>query len=254
VSVYSIYKILFKPLKFSNLSSLSRMSSLRNQESVVADAARVLLYQNYVMYDRWMSYRRFNAYYQDNDHWETDEDERQYYNKNVLNFLVLKFNRKENGSIGNYDVILLDTNFKNIYNLGDPIHIAHANINDYQNNFYDRRFPIVNIFECRPPRIDCLGIAEDGRWCDNLHSNTNGYCNEHQHQSHEFEDVDVDRLLTLGELMNLPEFQSLHNLPLHADMNYRDNEDNDDNNNDDDDFDENNDDYDDDDNNDEYDL
>jgi len=61
--------------------------------------------------------------------------------------------------------------------------------------------------------------------------------------------VDVDRLLTLGELMNLHEFQSLHNLPLHADMNYRDNDEDDDNN----DYDDDNNDYDDN-NNDEYDL
>ena len=196
------------------------MSALRNQESVLADAPCVLLYQNYVMYDRWMSYRRFNSYYDDNEPWDSEEDERDYYNKNVLNFLVLKFCRKSNGTIGNYDVILLDSNFKNLYYMGDPIHIAHANINDHENNFYNRTFPIVKVFECRPSYIDCFGITQDGKWCSNLHSNNNGYCNQHQAQSNEFEDVDVDRLLTLGELMNLLEFQSLHNLPLHADLNY----------------------------------
>ena len=196
------------------------MSALRTQESVLADVPRVLLYQNYVMYDRWMSYRRFNTYYDDNEPWDSEEDERRYYNKNVLNFLVLKFNRKEDGSIGNYNVILLDSNFKNLYYLGDPIHIAHTNITDHQNNFYNRTFPIVNVFECRPPYTDCFGLTQDGEWCSTLHSNNNGYCNQHQDQSNEFEDVDLDRLLTLGELMNLPEFQSLHNLPLHADINY----------------------------------
>ena len=196
------------------------MSSLRTQESVLADSPCVLLYQNYVMYDRWMSYRRFNSYYDDNEPWDSEEDDRDYYNKNVLNFLVLKFNRKEDGSIGNYNVILLDSKFKNIYYLGDPIHIAHANITEHQNNFYNRTFPIVKVFECRPPCIDCFGLTQDGKWCSNLHSNNNGYCNQHQDQANEFEDVDVDRLLTLGELMNLLEFQSLHNLPLHADLNY----------------------------------
>jgi len=194
------------------------MFSLRNQESVVADSPRVLLSRNYVMYDRWVSYSRFNSYFKyDTAYWETEEDERQYYNRNVLNFLVLKFNRKIEGTIGNNDIILFDANFKNLYNLGDPFRVAYVDVSDCYNDFCSRTFPVARIIECSSEPIPCFGLNEDGRWCKTLSITNNGYCDEHQDQSNEFEDVDVDRLLTLGELMNLPEFYSLRYMNLHVD-------------------------------------
>ena len=193
------------------------MSIFRDQQSVEADVPRVLLYKNYVMYDRWMSYKRFNSYYQDEPRsWETDDDERQYYNKNLMNFLVLKYRKREDGTIGDYDFLLYDSNYKNIYILGDYIHICETDVlPHFYNEYLDLTFPIARIVASRPPEFYCLSIVDEWRWCDNIHKNENGYCDEHQHQSREFDDIDLDRLLTFGELLNLPDFSGLRNLNFH---------------------------------------
>lgn len=189
------------------------MTSIRNQQLIESDAPSVLLYENYVMYDRWMSYRRFNSYYQDIENHEEseqfEENERNYYNKNVMNFLVLKFYFGEDGIIGNNDVLLFDTKLKRLYYLGDYIHICVVKIEYYENIYIKRTIPIIKINQTRP-EIYCLnGI------CENIHSNSNGYCNEHKDESHEFDDIDVDRLLTLGELLSLPKFSPLLNIDFH---------------------------------------
>ena len=208
------------------------MSTFRDQQSVEADAPRVLLYKNYVMYDRWMSYKRFNSYYQDESKpWETDDDERQYYNKNLMNFLVLKFRMGENRYIGKYDVILLDANYQNIYILGDYVHVCETEVSDFDNEYFGTTFPVTRIVACRPPDIECLSINDDGIWCNNIHKNQNGYCDEHQHQSREFEDIDLDRLLTFGELLNLPEFSRLLNFNFHVESDEQKYDDDDDDDN-----------------------
>jgi len=195
------------------------MFSLCNQEYVLADTPNIMLYKNYVMYDRWMSYRRFNSYFETDDApLESEDDERRYYNRNVLNFLVLKFNRKEDGSIGHYDIVLLDANRNMLYNLGNAIYIAHVELSEYHNDFYDDMFRVARIADCCPS-VCCLGINEDGKWCKNIIIYKNGYCINHHDQSKEFEDIDIDRLLTLGELMNLPEFEDIRDLPLYVNRN-----------------------------------
>jgi hypothetical protein len=195
------------------------MSSFRDQKCVEVDVPRVLLYKNYVMYDRWMSYKRFNSYYQDNSQpWKSDDDERQYYNKNLMNFLVLKYRKRKDGSIGDYDFLLYDSNYKNIYILGDYIHIYETEVlADFYNEYFGVTFPITRIVATRPPDFYCISIVDEWAWCDNIHKNENGYCDEHQHQSREFEDIDLDRLLTFGELLNLPNFSVLRNLNFQID-------------------------------------
>ena len=107
---------------------------------------------------------------------------------------------------------MFDPNFQNIYFLGDYIHVCETEVNDdFNNDYLERTIRITRIVACRPPEINCLGIDGE-RWCCNTHSNDNGYCYKHQEQSREFEDIDLDRLLTLGELLNLPKFSSLLNL------------------------------------------
>jgi len=187
------------------------MSSLRNQQSAVADAPRVLIYDNYIMYDRWMTYRRFNSYFKDDDNiCDTEEAERKYYNKNVFNFLVLKFKRRADGTFGDNDLVLFDAKYSNIYILGNCFHDYKTDVVEEYNDFHNREIRSLRIESSSDPAL-CLH-CDDNRWCS-CNSNDNGYCNEHAEFEHEFDDIDLDRLLTVGELLGIAGFESLKDYP-----------------------------------------
>jgi hypothetical protein len=209
------------------------MSSLRNQQSVVADAPRVLVYDNYIMYDRWMTYRRFNSYFKDDDHpYNSEEEEREYYNKNVFNFLVLKFKRRADGTLSDNDLVLFDAKYNNIYILGNCFHDYKTEVVEEQNDFHNREIRSLRI-ESSSDQALCLHCDEN-RWCS-CNSNDNGYCNEHAEFEHEFDDIDLDRLLTVGELLGIAGFESLTDYPFIFYRSPQNNPDNEENNDDDDD-------------------
>jgi hypothetical protein len=187
------------------------MSLFRNQQSVVADAPRVLVYDNYIMYDRWMTYRRFNSYFKDHDNpCESEDAERKYYNKNVFNFLVLKFRRRSDGTFGDNDLVLFDAKYNHIYILGNCFHDYKTDVVEEHNDFHNREIRSLRIDSSSNEAL-CLHCDENC-WCS-CNSNGNGYCNEHSELEDEFEDIDIDRLLTLGELLGIAGFESLKDYP-----------------------------------------
>lgn len=179
--------------------------SIRNQRYIFAEVPKVLVYENYFLYDRWMSYGRFDSYFGDDiNHFDSDESERQYYYRYVRNFLVLKVCFQDGENVeGN--IVLFDARHYNLYILGNHIHTHKIRVNFEHNDHFDIRIPVATIVDTRPNSIGCLAVV-NGRWCMCEHKNENGYCDEHQEVSEELKDVDIDRLLTLGELSNLPEF------------------------------------------------
>ena len=183
--------------------------SIRNQEIVYADAPRVELYDNFVMYDRFMSFSRFDSYCDitTDTPWVSDEHEREYFNRNVLNFLVLKFCKRAPVG-GEYDenILLLDVKYKHIYWTNLPMYVNAYQVDEgYYNDFHDREISRISITENSNVSSYCFGTV-NGMWCRSEHTNTNGYCNEHQNQVSELDDIDIDRLLTLGELINVENF------------------------------------------------
>ncbi len=186
--------------------------SIRNQEIVYADAPRVELYDNFVMYDRFMYFARFDSYCDitTDTPWESDEHERKYFNRNVLNFLVLKFcKRAPVGGDIDENILLLDVKYKHIYWTKLPmyINVYQVDENNY-NDFHDREISRIRITENSNVTSYCFGTI-NGMWCRCGHTNVNGYCNEHQNQASELDDIDMDRLLTLGELINVEDFRSI---------------------------------------------
>lgn len=172
-------------------------SSLRTQTYVEAEAPRVYIYDNYVMYDRYMPYKRFNR---DNCQcdFENVRDEIQYYRNNYRHFLVLKFSRNTN------EIILYDHVRQFLYVLGNPFHTHEVDVVETWNDFHERELWHLRIQSTHKDAY-CLNMI-NGNFCENRHENFNGYCDTCQENMIEFDDIDVDRLLTYTEWLNLPEF------------------------------------------------
>lgn len=177
------------------------MSQIRAKDFYIADTPRVQVYENFVMYDRFISYDRFNSYFNDNKNpLESDEEETKYYEDNHMNFLVLKtcFNPREKFM----DVVLYDVQYSNIYLLGNGLHDYRTDVMFEHNDFYNESIPFLKIVDTRPTGVACLGVDGDN-WCNNFHTNKNGYCDSCQHLSDELKDINLDRLLTYKEFCKL---------------------------------------------------
>ena len=177
----------------------SSTSSIRTQTYTYADAPRVLLYDNYVMFDRFMNYRRFNR----TDCrccFLSDQQEIRYYRNNYHNFLVLKFSRTTN------EIILFDTVHEYLYTIGNPIHTHEVSIHKTFSEWNEREIYHISIAATHDDAY-CLNM-QDGYFCPNKQDTdiNNGYCRDCQHNALEFDDIDVDRLLTYNEFVSLPEF------------------------------------------------
>lgn len=172
-------------------------SSLRNQTYAEANAPRVFIYDNYVMYDRFMSYKRFNR---DNCHceFEDERDEIQYYRNNYHHFLVLKFSRNTN------EMILFDHVRGFLYILDNPIHAYEVDVVNTWNEYHETDMWYIRV-QRSLKNAYCLNMI-NGNFCENRHNNFNGYCDTCQENAIEFDDIDVDRLLTYTEFLRLPEF------------------------------------------------
>ena len=172
-------------------------SSLRTQTYVEAEAPRVYIYDNYVMYDCFMPYKRFNR---DNCQcdFENARDEIQYYRDNYRHFLVLKFSRNTN------EVILYDHVRRFLYVLGNPFHTHEVDVVETWNEYHERGLWYLRVQSTHKDAY-CLNMI-NGNFCENKHENFNGYCDTCQENMIEFDDIDVDRLLTYTEWLNLPEF------------------------------------------------
>ena len=185
------------------------MSSLREQKYLIADAPQVRVYENYITYDRFMPYNRFNSYFKlySSDHvFKTQQEEIDYYNKNYKQFLVLKLCIRFMNHIED-NIVLYDPNFQNLYYIGNPAPVHKVNVLLHHNDLFDATMPVAKIVASKSQ--SCLAV-ENGMWCDHEHSNSNGYCDQHQHIANELDDVDLDRLLTLDELSRLSEFDFIN--------------------------------------------
>ena len=182
-------------------------SSLRTQSYTFANAPRVLIYDNYIMYDRFMLYKRFNR-----DNCQCDfnepEDEIVYYRNNYRNFLVLKFSRTTN------EIILFDSVRQYLYTIGNPYHTHEVEVVNSWNEHHKRDMYHIRI---QSVHVDsyCLNL-KDEYFCFNKQDMNinNGYCKDCQHNNAEFDDIDIDRLLTFNEFVSLPEFADYPDIPL----------------------------------------
>jgi hypothetical protein len=179
-------------------------SSLRTQTYVNADAPRVLIYENYVMYDRLMKHDRFNR---DSCTCEFRDlrDEIQYYRNNYRHFLVLKFSRITN------EIVLFDHVRCFLYNIENPIHTHEVDLMETWNEYHERNMWYLRVQKSLRNSY-CLNTI-NGYFCDNKHNNFNGYCDTCQENVVEFDDIDVDRLLTYNEFISLPEFSDYPDNP-----------------------------------------
>ena len=155
--------------------------SIVTQTHIESDVPSVLIYNNYVMYDRWMSYKRLNR---------TKDDfltQKEYYDKNYAYFLVLKYYKKDSGEIY---MILYDTECNRLYSNKSYIYTHNVKVEIEYNEFYKEYIPYITI------------INSNSEWNIGKNSLTHKYLIE------EFKDINIDRLLSFHEFLNLPEFES----------------------------------------------
>ncbi len=184
---------------------------LSSESFVVADTPKVKIYNNYVLYDRFMPYNRFRNSFIPNTKHTDDSDlaEKEHYDNNYHNFLVVKFCKKSK------DVVLFDSMFDNLYIYGYSVPQSHVYVDA------SGEFPRIKILDTIKDAC-CLNIFND-ECCPNIHNNGNGYCDACQYNSEELDQLNPDYFLTYSEFISLPEFKDFYDLEFNNDDNNDDN-------------------------------